>query len=93
MSDGKFLRMVDPVRELLRAGAAKHGDDYLDDPDYERAAYASLLGHLADAQKGQHFDRDSGNDPLIHVAARAVLLAERRRVKRAEAKTDVGKSR
>ena len=84
MSDAGFRRMIDPIRELLRSGEAKHGDDYLDltDEAYERESVASLLGHLARAEKGELYDPESGLDPLYHVAARAVLLAGRRKARR-----------
>jgi hypothetical protein len=82
MSDSDHRKLVDSVREVLRLGGQKHGDDWKTDPNYRDRYMGKLLGHFARWLKGEQFDAETGMHPLYHVAANAVLLAARERLDR-----------
>lgn len=42
-----------------------------------RSMHASMFRHLADSHAGKRKDHDSGLDPLLHLAARALMLYTR----------------
>ncbi len=75
-----YGEMMDFVH-VMRAGAEKYDKDNWLLPEghhaSHKAMHASMFRHLADSHAGNREDRDSGFDPLLHLATRALMMYTR----------------
>lgn len=71
------------VVEIMRNGAAKHGEGTWLDKDNPSLQHkpncASMFRHLADHHAGVEQDHESGLDPLLHLACRALMRYTRKK--------------
>lgn len=69
--------------KVLEFGARKHGDSNWLEPNGRKCSHkemhASMFRHLADSSSGALEDHETGFDPLLHLAARAMMMYARRR--------------
>ena len=63
------------VRLVLEFGARKYGpDSWLKGEHFTHVDnHASMSRHLAEVEKGKRHDWESGLDPLLHLACRALM--------------------
>ncbi len=63
------------VQKVLEFGATKYGrDSWLNGNHFNhRDNHASMSRHLAEAYTGKAEDEESGLDPLLHLACRALM--------------------
>ncbi len=71
----------DDVIKVLEMGAKKHGDkNWLEFKGTKSSAvsmHASMFRHLAESSVGNRQDQESGLDPLLHLACRALMMYTR----------------
>ena len=68
--------------KIMKSGAIKHGTNTWLDPNgpktSEKDMHASMGRHLSQSASGDLKDKDTGLDPLLHLACRALMLYTRR---------------
>lgn len=68
--------------KVVSVGAKKYSMNNWLEPSGKRSSekdmHDSMFHHLAESFAGQRQDRDSGLDPLLHLATRALMLYTRR---------------
>lgn len=77
----KFSKALSDLKQVTDVGDNKHGKDSWKDKDnpslQHMANCHSMFHHLAEHMLGQTVDKDSGMDPLLHLACRALMAYER----------------
>lgn len=67
--------------KVLEMGAKKHGSfNWLDENGSKadhKSMHASMFRHLADSHANNRVDHESGLDPLLHLACRALMYYAR----------------
>ena len=67
--------------KVLEFGAKKHGNYNWLEPKGKKSSHkdmhASMFRHLAESSAGHRADKESGLDPLLHLASRALMLYTR----------------
>lgn len=67
--------------QVLEFGAKKHGDYNWLRPDGKKSSHedmhASMFRHLAESSAGHRADAETGLDPLLHLASRALMMYTR----------------
>jgi len=80
----EFDLALEEMRAVLEQGAKKHGAGswkMADNPSLQhKANTASMFRHLAEHHMGVDKDKDSGVDPLLHLACRALMQYMRKNV-------------
>lgn len=82
MSNTRFLEkeFLDFL-QVLEFGAKKHGDYNWLLPDGKKSSHedmhASMFRHLAESSAGHRADSETGLDPLLHLASRALMMYTR----------------
>lgn len=70
------------IRKVMEAGAKKHGRNSWRQVSNESMAvrnnFASMSRHLAEYYAGQEEDHETGLDPLLHLATRALMAYARK---------------
>lgn len=70
----EYPEEFDHVRQILVFGAEKYGvNSWLQDGLNPKDNHASMSRHLAEAYAGLGPDHESGLDPLLHLASRALM--------------------
>lgn len=71
------------VIKVLEMGAKKHGANNWLDPNGKKADHKSMhdsmFHHLAESFSGSRKDTESGLDPLLHLACRALMSYTRKK--------------
>lgn len=67
--------------EVLEFGAKKHGNLNWLDTEGRKSSFkdmhASMFRHLAESSAGHRADHETGLDPLLHLASRALMMYTR----------------
>ena len=67
--------------KVLEFGAEKHGKSNWLDPNGKKSSFVqmhnSMFHHLSESFSGHRIDLESGLDPLLHLACRALMLYTR----------------
>lgn len=67
--------------QVLKFGATKYEEANWLEPDGHKSSFkdmhASMFRHLAESSAGHRHDKESGLDPLLHLAARALMMHTR----------------
>lgn len=67
--------------KVMEFGAQKHGNSNWLDPNGKKSSFRdmhdSMFHHLADSFAGIRADEETGLDPLLHLASRALMMYTR----------------
>lgn len=70
--------------KVMEMGAKKYGaNNWLDDDGHcsdHKSMHASMFRHLAESSAGFTADKESGLHPLLHLAARALMVYTRQKL-------------
>ena len=71
------------IMKVIEFGAQKHGDVNWTKTAGKKSSHkdmhASMFRHLADSSAGNFSDHETGFDPLLHLAVRALMTYTRRK--------------
>ena len=78
----KHINFLEPeflhFLKVLEFGALKYGDANWLNPDGYKSSHkdmhASMFRHLAESSSGSRADKETGLDPLLHLASRALMM-------------------
>lgn len=80
--DEMFPNAIEDLKIVTKLGGKKHGYDSWKDPKnpslIHKANCASMFRHAAEVSCGIEEDPESGVDPLLHLAWRALARYERK---------------
>jgi len=69
------------VKKVLEFGRLKYGNSNWLEPNGTKSSFKemhdSAFHHLAESYAGRRHDKESGLDPLLHLAARALMMYTR----------------
>lgn len=85
--------------EVVAFGAKKYDNKNWLEPDGQKSSFkdmhASMFRHLAESMAGHRADKETGLDPLLHLATRALMMYTRlkRGIRHKEDSEDESKDR